>query len=742
MERSFNNRTSVIYQNPMHPRNYKIVKRRWILVPMCEYKVSVPYPKPNALNLFQMTILRLLISGSKDDAYIAGKLCLHEELVAFVIDELKRYQLIDERRRVTAKGLELVRTGAESYEIKTGYVYYNYVTKTFMDAFVSDDKHNEVETDSRYDGRIKFDLGTVANREWKNGIILNVDTSATVAPTPYDVIAICKKHNRRTRNLGFMDEETDEIKSMAEAEKEKNRGEDMDLPWEIQSVKMLGAQKDVYVATYLFMAADDVINRSQLQVCYPFGEGTSANLVECVDKLSHKKENTELKNEILGLKDDVFGMSDAELDAVRKGHSDAEKKIKRILSDKIDDYPAVRDALLSVESSFLLVKELLEANKGSNKDIIKKNLDDYIVNNYNLLASILIYTAKEYDYFTDVQLANHVEQNAVLLKELARKQGFIVADGRDADKFFRVKSRAVREAANTSQQQLNALFAYNLIVADHFPEHPFYKLAKKVPELVPYLSRLRDLRNDSAHPNEMLQEFEWVSSYRKKNMYIAFLLLNGLQFNDDGEEEQDGSSGSKEKLVKATREAELSCESIYTEYFQRNGNIANQLRNLQLENLLKGENYPKRASAVFEAIFKEILPRRLVIDGIKTVKDSSKQELREELLKEMQGFGFDVTDIPFYYKDRVFATFRDYTKGTLINLFYVWYYSERIKVDGMLKDLSGRCPEFIKLIDEIHNNRGHSGKMDFKDKKLDFTKQHIDNAINSMLEIMFEHGVL
>ena len=108
----------------------------------------------------------------------------------------------------------------------------------------------------------------------------------------------------------------------------------------------------------------------------------------------------------------------------------------------------------------------------------------------------------------------------------------------------------------------------------------------------------------------------------------------------------------------------------------------------------------------------------------------------------MQGFVFDVTDTPFYYKDRVLATFRDYTKGTLITLFYAWYYSESIKADGMLKDLSGRCPEFIKLIDEIHNNRGHSGKMDFKDKNLDFTKQHIDNAINSMLDIMFEHGVL
>ena len=742
MERSFNNRTSIIYQNPTHPKNYKVVKRRWILVPMCEYKVSVPYPKVNDLNLFQMTVLRLLITGSKDDAYIAGKLCLNEELIAFVIEELKRYQLIDNRRRVTEKGLELVRTGAESYEIKTGYVYYNYVTKTFMDAFIPDDKHNEVETSRRYEGRIKFDLGTVADREWKTGIILNVDTSATVEPTPYDVIAICKKHNRRTRNIGFIDEETDDIKSMAETEKEKNRGKDMDLPWEIQSVKILGTQKDVYVATYLFMAADDVINRSMLQVCYPFGEGSSANLVECVDKLSHKKENTELKYEILGLKDDVFGMSDAELDAVRKGHSDAETKIKRILSDKIDNYPAVRDALLNVESSFLLVKELLNANKGSNRDIIKKNLDDYIVNNYNLLASILIYTAKEYNYFTDVQLTNHVEQNVVLLKELARKQGFVVADGRDTDKFFSVKSRAVKEAANASQQQLNALFVYNLIVADHFPKHPFYKLARHVPELVPYLSRLRDLRNNSAHPNEMPQEFELISSYKKKNMFISFLLLNDLQFNDD-QEEQEGSSGNKEKYVKAMREAEQRCESIYKkEYFQRCGNIANQLRDLQFEILLERENYPNRVSKVFEAIFKEILSRRLVPDGIKVVKDLSKQELREELLKEMQELGFNVSDTPFYYKDRVLATFRDYTKGTLITLFYVWYYSESIRTDGMLKELSVSCPKLIELIDEVHNNRGHTGKMDFKDKKLDFTKQHIDNAINSMLDIMFEHDIL
>lgn len=412
------------------------------------------------------------------------------------------------------------------------------------------------------------------------------------------------------------------------------------------------------------------------------------------------------------------------------------------MSDKIENYPAVRDSLLNVESSFLLVQELLEANKGSNREIIKKNLDDYIVNNYNLLASILTYTAKEYDYFTDAQLTGHVEQNSIMLKELAKKQGFIAADGRETDKFFRVKSRAVKEAANAGQQQLNALFAYNLIVADHFPEHPFYNLAKYVPELISYLSRLRDLRDDSAHPNEIHQDFELLSSYRKKNMYIAYLLLTGLQFNDTKDSEQNGDSESKEKLVRAMRKAEVSCESIYIGYFQRNGNIANQLRNLQLEMCLKGENYPNRASQALEAILKEVLSKRLLPDAMKDVKDASKQELRDELLKEMQGFGFRVTEMPFYYKDRVLAAFRDYTKGTLVTLFYAWYYSESRRSDSMLKDLAGRCPEFIKLIEEIHSNRGHSGKMDFRDKKLDYTKKHIDYAVNSFLEVMFERGVL
>lgn len=743
MEKSFNNRTSVIYQNPLHPQNYKMVKRRWLMIPMCEYKVSVPYPKPNTLNLFQMTILKLLVTGSKDDEYMSKALCLNTELVSFIVGELEQYKLIDDRRRVTELGLKLVREGAESYDIKTGYVYYNYVTKTFMDAFVPDDKRMEVETGSRREDTISFDLGTVADREWHKGTVVVVDTSANIVPSPYEVLAICKRHNRRTRNLGFIEDEPDEIVSMADAEASKGISDEADLPWEIQSVKMLGSQKDVYVATYMFMAADDILNRSRLQVCYPFGEGTSSSLLESVDKLSHRPENSAIRSEILGLKNDVFGMSDAEIDAVKKGHSEAEKKIKNILSEQIDNYPAVRDALLSVESSYLLVKELIDSNKGSNREIIKKNLDDYIVYNYNLLSSILIYTAQKYDYFTDAELTKHVEQNSIVLKELAKRVGFTGIDNKSVDKFFRIKTRAIKEAVNASQHQLNALFAHNLIVADHFPEHPFYKLAKAIPNLIEHLTCLRDLRNDSSHANDIYQDFEKVSSYRKKNMYIAYLLLDDLSFNNYEEEfEEEQDSKSKEKLVKAMRDAEITCESVYVSYFLRNTNIANHLRNLQFEALINGEYYPKRASEVFEAIFKQTLSYRIKDESISVVKDSSKQDERDELLAEMRDFGFNVDEIPFYYKNRVMDTIRNYSQGSIITLFYAWYYSETLQEDSMLYDLARRCPDFIKLIIDVHNNRGHSGKMKYTDKSLDFTKKNIDEAVNIMLEMLFERGVL
>ena len=124
------------------------------------------------------------------------------------------------------------------------------------------------------------------------------------------------------------------------------------------------------------------------------------------------------------------------------------------------------------------------------------------------------------------------------------------------------------------------------------------------------------------------------------------------------------------------------------------------------------------------------------------VKDSSKQEDRDELLDEIRNFGFNASEIPFYYKNRVMDTIRNYTQGSILTLFYAWYYSEKMREDSMLSELAARCPDFISLMISVHKNRGHSGKMKYTDKRLDFTKKTIDGAVNSMLELLFERGAL
>ena len=77
-----------------------------------------------------------------------------------------------------------------------------------------------------------------------------------------------------------------------------------------------------------------------------------------------------------------------------------------------------------------------------------------------------------------------------------------------------------------------------------------------------------------------------------------------------------------------------------------------------------------------------------------------------------------------------------------MQLHNVNYVVNTVKEDNMLGEVAHRCPELIKLIDEMHFNREHSGKMNFDSNDLDFTKKHIDNAVNTLLDVLFKHSAL
>lgn len=746
MEKSFNQRTPVLYQDPAHPLNYKNPKKSWILVPMCAYKVSVPYPKDNALNLFQETILKLLVSGSRnvskannpmslnENEWIAKALCLKEELVEFIIKELQERKLIDERRRVTEMGFTMLREGSSSYEMATGYVFFNYVTKTYMDAFVPDHKYNEVDVEGQRGEKIRFDISkSAANPNRKTGVVVNVDTSAEMEPDAYEILNILKRHSKRTRKIGFTTEDGEEVVTLVDAE-----AAERELPERIKTVKFLGVKKDIYVATYMFMDSNDILNHSRLQVCYPFGEGVSPSLLDNVERLSHGNDNSALMDEILGLKESVNSLNEEELEKIRKGHKDTEKAIKDVLSDNIEKYPSVLSLLLSVEESYRLVKSLIEKNKGSNIEIIKEKMKDYVRNNYNLISSILIYTINSNDYFRECEISSYSNQNAVILTDYAKHIGFDDSEG-SFERFFRIKKGTIKNSI--TEQHMSGLFAYNIVSAQNYLEHPFYRLAKEIPDLINYLLLLRDLRNDSSHGNDIMLNFNKLKSYRRKNMFIAYTLLDGLTFKDDKTFEDEDESNMLNN-VKAVRKAADMCEKVYTNNYTRNTNVATQLRNLQYQVYIEGNDYPRCASEVFEALFKAIAPRRIDFGQADSVGDYQDEEDNRRLLAEMQKLGFEVSQVPYYSKSDVTITMRNYSRGTLMTLFYAWYFSEIGNGGALLSEVAKESPELIHLLSEIHENRKHVGKMQYKDERLKYTQKHIDGVVNKFIDTLTREGIL
>ncbi len=736
MEKLFHERTEVLFQNPSLPKGYYNTRplERWLLLPMCAYKVSVPYPVSNALNLFQETILKLFAGGSKSDEELADKLSLNVSLVQFIIEELHNKGLIDNRHSLTDKGYALLNGSDESYDLKIGYVFYNYITKTFMDIFIPDGELYSAGIRSRKGNKIQFFVDeAVANPVYKEATIVHADNeNVLIQPSSYDIIGILKKHKKRAQML--IPDEVDETVTLAD----KERAKASELPRNIEKVSLLGERRLVYVAAEITLPADDVINRSKMQMCYPFGAGFASNILEAVTMLAERENNADVKNVLIGLRKEAFGMTDKQLEDTKKEQKEVNAAVRKILSDNIENYPHIFRMFLNVESNYVFIQSLLKKNTGGNYYFIQKKMNDYIVDNYDVIASILIEVMQRYNTYDKGMLTRYPSVNSNILSDIARQIGF-KDDENVFGPFFAVKKGAVNGAYSSSK--VDALMAYNLIAAYRCNDHPFYKLAKYVPRFITYLSKLVELRNEGKHGNTVEYNFNTIAAYSIKNMYIAYLLLDGLSFNQEHNFNFENERLINPDRIKVSKNAEIEVERIYTINAKKYSTVLNKLVALQEEILLKGDEYPGRVSEVFEAVFKRICGTRLNINALPGIKDFKNSDANHLYLCKMKQYGFEVKSIPYYDLRKLSKTFNNYHNGTLGTLFYAWFFSEELSDDSMLPPAAAKIPYLIKLIEETTLGRGHNGKMDFESSELDFLKKHVDEAINVLVDLMADKNL-
>lgn len=719
MGKLFNKRTEILLQIPVVSR----YKRRWILLPMCAYKVLVPYPAETHLNLFQETILKLFASGAKEDLWIADTLALNVSLVEYVVGELMDRNLLSSRRTITKEGMDLLNDNSESYDLKTGYVFYNYATKTYADTFVPDNKFNSVAVKYRNGDTVSFyENESVANPISKTAMIVHAENEEVddIVPNALDILKICRRHKRRTQQLVIKDLE--------------ENSKDEILPTNIEKVTFLGEKKYVYVATYIYLPTDDLLNRSNLQMCYPFDNGISTTMLEAVMKLLRNSNNAPLKRTLEGLKMDAFNMTEQELKKVKETHIEVDKEIKNILSSNITNFPYVYKKLLEVEDIYIDIQTLLKKNKGNHRDSIQQKIGDYVIENYNLMSGLLTDVAKRNDYFRADLLTNKPNVNSEVLERIALDCGFTDKEN-TFSRLFNVKKGQVKNALESTV--VKSLLAYNLIIASEFYEHPFYRLAKQIPQFITYVGKLIDLRNDSDHGNDIVYDFDMLAAYSIKNMFITYLLLDGLTFkNEERKFDFDDERLIDVNRIKVTKNARVKVEELYTYKVFNYSVVLKKLVALQEEILLEGDDFPSRISEVFEAMFKILCKERLLPDAAIELKDYRNNEANQEYLKLLQDKGFVLDELPYYSLAKLSSTFRNYHNGTLSTLFYAWFFSENSREDSMLPEITAAIPKLVKIIDAIIKIRKHNNKVDFSDKRLDYLKANLVNSVNNLVDIM------
>ncbi|MBO5352971.1 MAG: hypothetical protein J6A77_06695 [Lachnospiraceae bacterium] len=748
MVTSLSDYADLLYFEPKIPEGYFRAgyEKQAVLLPMKACKVLVPYPKEDALNLFQETILKLLNCGAKEEEWLADRLSLDLSLVEVVLKELYERKLITRSRNVTEEGIRVLEDESLSYDMKTGYIFYDYVSKSYMDAFIPDSRFQPSEIRSRKkDANIIqfFFDSTDPNSNYESAVVIKADKpELEVNPSIYDVLKVCRKQRNRERMMfsGNHTEEKDEdVVRFAHSDK----------------VSLLNDNRDVYVATYLVIPTGDIVNKSNMQVLYPFGEGLSSPLLEPIRIAADFPENDALKNAVDELKRKQTALTENEKRGVRTYNADTIKRVDAIFSAGIQNYPYVSKRALEVESRRENILRLMKENKGKNWETINSNINDYIIAIYRLLAAALIDVSDKNDYFKNL-LNSDPKHNADTLKEIALQCGF--TDDEVFENYFRIKKGRVigaygGEGAKISEE-VCALVALNLLKAKDNTGHPFYKLAQAEPTFVIDTFKLTCLRNDGMHGNNIEYNFNYVEGLGKKYFKVVSLLLDGLSFHED-QFKLDESTLLDENSIKHRKAAEHEVERLFTRGVNRYQGLTNKLVELLEEQaygeeFLKdpagrtisktGESYPTYVAETIEFILKELCKRRIEKKALSKLKAYT-EEYGEELLEQMKAQGFHISSIPYYSLPNISKAFGDYKMGTMQSNFYVWYFSELEQPDNLIPELAEVCPDFVQVISEAVAAREHKGFKEYADESLSFIKKCLVDCINQMIDLMIRRGL-
>lgn len=761
MAKLFDGHTNVIYQYPkpmiLQPRDSGKDRKKqrdrmprehkWILLPLIAYKVLVPSAQERELNVFQETVLKLFLSGVKTPEYIADKLLLAVELVEFIIKDLQAKELLDELRRVTPKGESELNGNHEAAKLESGYIFYDVVGNFYWDTFLFDQELNVVSSHSGEGKSRRFEFGNIGSPTRANALVLRSDLEELPPPpSNIEILQICIKHQRRMRNM-----------------RQEDHGSALErntLPSNLEKVKFLGESKAYLAATMLYIPSTAGGGAYNWEVCHPFMGGTSSKLRASLEALKEQPAYADLKDELHQLTEAAFAVTDTER---RMQASENERKADEylvgILGEGIHIHYSLYRHMIEL---YELSAELSSLSQRSDKsaEVVQTLMSEYIDSVYRLLSEALFEAKVPYqDYFKSGYLTGDVNRNAETLGLFASGIGFRrSAEGMPQPHILHVSKGQVEYA--DEGKDLSGLLAINLLTAREIEDHPFWRLAKKVPQAIEFLDDLKIKRNSVNHagaaddPSAVERTlYSTVEILFPRAIYVISLLFDGLTFRYD--------RGNRPKITFAV-EGDLEDDTLDQRFYLLSEayvkteagaalddftTLRRALIDTKFALLSRKQNFLVNCSKVLEELL-GLWADAALDAGVEAVVRMEMKENIAYLGRALADLGvsFEATKLPDSFKNvkagKIKKAFRNFHKSVLSARTYAFAFSLLAKSPDLLKDLGREAPEFLHFCAEISDLRGH-GNRPLSDgaRREELTTQLFDYT-KTMMKMMRRHVTL
>jgi hypothetical protein len=739
----FDERTPIIYQDPTPTEFVNSRKfQKWILLPQIAYKVLVPYPKDRVMNVFQETVLKLFRSGRKTPEYIADRLLLHLDLAEHIIGELLVKGFLSEAYTVTPAGEEALLEQVEPHEMKTGYVFYDVLSGTYWDTFLFDEQLQTVDAPHGHKSNEyrTFTYGNVGNPKKEKALALRSGLEAEPeAPGSIDILKICYRHDRRMRQL---------------RRGGNGRGiKEVQLPPNTEKVKFLGESRPYYVATMLFFPIIAGGDASYWHVCHPFMGGLSQNLRQSLERIKEEPERRALKEEIRSLTELAYGVTDTERELRR---SESEKQaaayLTGILGDGIRGQHTLYRQLVELHNLSASLSSM-SGNLGKHYDTVQSKMSSYIDAAYRLMAEVLYVLKQQYqDYFRSDYLQGDVHRNSEILGVIANRIGF--KDSSDVKVFPRtlnVKKGAVDYSDEA--MDVKSLLAANLLMASEVTDHPFWRLAKRVPQFIVFLDDLKNKRNVISHSVDETFLFKAVEILLPRLLYLLSILFDGLHFQYDrdnrpqitfGEDEADSFTADIDQKLYLLSESTV--DDVLGPIGREYPTIRKALIDLHYIRKTRTGNFLVGCSKVLEEACN--VWGRQALDPGEAASVGPDMERNLKVLQERLaalGLKFDPDQLPRSFRSvkpaKIKATFRNFEKGVLSTKVYALLYSSLRSGSPVLEDIGRTEADFITVCAAVSDRRKHGGDSMPPAQEADMLLRSVQELTKSLLPIFQNHSI-